>query len=315
MINLQNISQLLTHYPFKGYRGQGLSEYGLAGILITVVSVSGLMMLGGNLQQLWSNVFAFLNAKPQPAGTSAMAANTPAAAGGAAAQNSPGSMSFTTQNGSVITLPNFPSNASQLVETMGTNGATNSMVNALTAMAKQLLQSGSINQTQYNALINLSNAGHDIAGVEQVIEGAEASATSSQQFKNMTVNYNGASYTLDQLTMKIGFETESNDPTLLKNPMQTGNLLGLTQPFMAAYQAAVQSGVLSDPAVAQVINSMVSQINTLSQISNNTARQVLWQGLDVSATRKSEVSYTTNMDSAGICTTGGSTDTGVHCSS
>lgn len=153
----------------KRAAGQSLVEYSLVIGLVAIVCIGALMVMGTTL----STTFQEMAATWQAGGSS------PPANGGQAAQ--PPLTSNLPELGvggdfSSWTPANYPVNIRESIETLGGNGTTSQLANTLRAYAEQLLADDAITPEQYNSLINLSNAGHSLANVQQLVEGAVAQA-------------------------------------------------------------------------------------------------------------------------------------------
>ncbi|MBY0405024.1 MAG: hypothetical protein K2X66_14080, partial [Cyanobacteria bacterium] len=79
---------------------------------------------------------------------------------------------LTLSDGSSLDLENYPTDINSLVETLGPNGTTDLLVDAIRQLAQKLLAKGEITQAQANQLMALANSGHSWSNTQGVIESA-----------------------------------------------------------------------------------------------------------------------------------------------
>lgn len=285
--------------------GQALTEYLIIGALVLIVAIGALTVLGKTTSQLFANMLGSRNAGATTQASAAGGAGPSVTAGGgtssssassspAATSASGGSVTFTSANGTAISLPNYPENVSKSIDTVGANGTTDLLANQLVDMAKQLKAEGTISDQQYNSLVALSNQGHRLADFERILEGNYSPQT-ADKFETMTFTVQGQQYTGNEIHSVMGFQgamgAQISDPLNAPASDEIARLQSL-------YKSAQQSGAMSDPAVANVVQGLTSQIALLNQYVNNI----------------DDASARTDINSVGICGAGGSGDSGVHCS-
>jgi Flp pilus assembly pilin Flp len=292
--------------------GNTLPEYALIGSLVIVGSVGGLILLGGNLQGEFSSFGQSLK-RIQPS-QSASGFNLSQIAAQTGLSPSGNSVMYTTRTGAVIALPDYPQPISTTVNTIGANGTTALMANQILKIAQQLLDAGDISEEQYGTLVALANQGHYIAEVERILEAAAAQVTTSEEYESTTVSFNGKEYTMNSLRMLIGFGTGSNNPATIKNPLSDTRAYPEASKFQALYQAAIESGALSDPVSRQIVETLATEIVYLSEVANCTSTEILQNSLTPDQMTQRLTSHMTHRDSSGICREGRSLDNGIQCS-
>lgn len=297
--------------------GQSLTEYGLIVSLVVLSAITALSLLGGNTMMTLSNLVGTASAS-EPLGTAKLteppgsspvpSAQSPASPATGTAISPP---AFTTANGTDIQLANYPIDLHQSVATSGANGTTSLLANNLTSTAQQLLDAGDISQTQFNELMDLANQGHKLATIYGLLEQAheaDMAGKTSMGYENYELMYNGQMTPVWELQGMVGwFNTDPGTGFVVNDPLnQTMGVSGSdTERFRSLYQSLEQSGALSDPAIMAAVSDMSSQIVMAGKAVQD------WEDI-----LGSQASYgqQTNGNSAGICTTGGSSDTGTHCS-
>lgn len=304
--------------------GQSLTEYSVAIALVVLVVTPALILFGGQLKNAWQgfNTGISPTKRTQVAITNSTALQQ--------AMNA--TVRFQTAKGTMITLNSALSNPlDKNISTLGANGTTAMLADSLSNVAKQLLDSGDISQTQYNVLIQLSNAGHTQAQLQTVIEQAMKNMPQGEApytyMANTQVTLNGKTSSLYDIWNTLSYgapnggyryfpatDTAINTlPTDLLHP-PSSNVLSSLSAFLDVYHQAESSGALSDPAVAQVVSSLSTQIALSSDTLMQAVGEVYLGHSSAGQIPSLEVSVATNMNSAGICTTGNGTDSGVQCS-
>lgn len=242
----------------------------------------------------------------------------------------PGNMkiSFTTANGSNITIDNYPNTPlSQNVSTNGANGATQILANTIETMAEQLKSSGTLSTQQYNTLMALANQGHRLGELAGLSEQAAALGRSGSNYLTLNVKFDGENISVRDLGNMIGYSIPSNAgpkfdnstgsiyTTMPKDPLNpTYGAQGELQSFLDLYHQAERSGALNDPNINKIISSLSSQIALINESVDQAQGAVYVQMIAGNAFREQAASSLTHEKSATICTTGGGQDSGVQCS-
>jgi hypothetical protein len=283
------------------------------------------MLFGGNLKSLWQGFGGGL-AAPQVKTTQLGVTTLPSQKG-----LSSTTVSFKTAKGNTITLEGYQTSPlGQSIATLGANGTTTVLANNLAQLAQELLESGDISESQYNILIQLSDAGHKQAMIEAVIEHAAnsaAGASSSTFLDNTQVVLDGHTKTIGELWNSLGYNAPGGGgryftstgkvvntlPADLLHPASS-DVASSLEAFLDVYHQAESSGALSDPVVEQVVSSLSTQIALTSDALVQAVGQVYLGNSPAGQIQTLAASATTHMDSAGICTAGSGTDSGVSCS-
>lgn len=302
--------------------GQVTTEYALFGALIALLAIPAVILLGGNLNNLFGGMLAKDRASiAATAPNLAAVGNEPTAktAGMPAADFSnepslPGQVRFTLGNGKTLSLSGYPRELSKSVATAGANGTTGILASTIEQAAKQLLDAGSIDKSQYNSLIALANQGHRIGSIEKALEDVAASFKPGQSVLQTRLTIDGKTRIVDDLIETIGYNTGEDDLTTDINPMSDTRANAETGKLLKLYQASLSNGSLNDPNARQLVSGLVSQIAYLAEVATDTVR-----GLDTGEAKASNfldvmASQTTHADSMGICATGNARDSGVTCS-
>lgn len=90
----------------------------------------------------------------------------------------------TLSNGNTLSIPNYPMNLAQSIETLGPNGTTDILADSLMAVARQLKDS--IPEDEFNQLKALSEQGHRMAALQGLLEQAAINADGSKEAYNQS---------------------------------------------------------------------------------------------------------------------------------
>jgi hypothetical protein len=216
-------------------------------------------------------------------------------------------------------------NMAQMVDTSGANGTTELLASQLEQMAKQLLDTGKIDQAQYGSMVELANQGHRIAEIERQVELAAASTATKADFLKQKVSVDGKSYSMQQVFEDlIGWEDGINaSDRTPADAFSKNSVNDETGKFISLYQQLQHSGAMSDPQIKASVENLSGQITFLSELTQDASQTIFYNdltpkqmsGMMVADVKKNtSISQATNGNSAQICTTGNSSDTGTHCS-
>lgn len=264
-----------------GCPGQSLLEYTLIGALIAVVAIGGLSMLGLSTSNIFSNM---IQHKPQPvaqpqAGTLQVTNAATGTANSGSAQTG-----GTTVNAATIEA----SSAQQVVtQTTGANGATESYTQNIIKAAQKSLAAGTINQSDYDLIMQLANKGHEIATMQGLMQ--QAYETNNE---NGTITFNGQSTSVSELNFTL-YDSMDEIGALL-------NRIGTSLNYSN-----------KDPSLLQTIESNCGSINTLIRdiYSPTPGAQSQYDTLR----NAGGASNATNQSSANICAAGQHLDVNNHC--
>lgn len=291
-------------------QGQGLMEYSLLGGLLVVLGIGAAILLGNNVLE----VFASMVASDSKTGMAVTAKSTSSST--TTGTTSTSVAGITLSNGTYLSLPNYPADTAKAVVTTGVNGVTNMLATTIQDLSNQLQASGNLTPEQARQLIALANQGHKIAEIEKIVEDAVANSNNDPAaFLSTSLTHAGQTYAspLD-LAERIGYNTPSETEYVATD--------NETSAFMDMYQQLVNSGALADPQVQAVIGELVNQINVVADSVNSHVYKIE-DGIIPPADFQSHVaadtdaaipgSLVTDGYSSAICTVGGTTDTGTHC--
>ncbi|WP_303674138.1 hypothetical protein [Vampirovibrio chlorellavorus] len=302
-----------TNTGYRGPRhpGQGTLEYTMMGVLVLVICVGGLEILTGSLSSAWQ----ILHTEMQQKQVSEVAITDPKFTPSGSPTGA--GLKFVTLKGTVITLPSTVNNMEKSIETLGANGTTAVLVKSLEELIKQLVENRELNRTQSQSLIYLANSGHALAKMHKLTEDAIANTSTIEEYRFVIesipalVDLTEEGYHMHNIGCYYPHEL---DPLQPNAELQ---LFGVTGDFLRAYQKAVSSGALDDPAVRLVVEALTRKISNLSTVASHT-----FESLAHNEISHSEVSgfiaeniAKTHDSSAQICTTGNGQDSGTQCAS
>jgi hypothetical protein len=235
-------------------KGQSLQEYMLTGVLVVLATTVGLSLVGNNQTILVSKIFT----SPIPHVKAPDLVITP--------QTSPtaGNGSATTidlGNGQVITLGNFVTNSQTLYETAGANGVTLSLAAQIQQFAKALFDAGQITQTELDDFTALSNQGHRIASILQVLENVPSVADGY----STKVVFEGNEYLLNDLGQMIGVKArfdESGQTTIYEQDL-TSDIVSTgpeSAQFLKLFKKISTNASFSNPAISGLVTALSKQI-------------------------------------------------------
>lgn len=287
------------------HNGNTIMEYTLIGLLLIIFCIASMQIVGNNFN------LAIANIRDDMAGHK---------------QNAIAVMSI--KNGQLsgyhstltkIQLEQLQMSFSNKLQTTGVNGSTAILANQIASAAALSLSEGKIDQSQYNALMELANQGHKMAKIEAMVENALKLANGDiGVFNKTTFVIDGKTYTANQLANSVG--------SLSLNPGNLGDQSILNaanaipqaemQQFLNLYNQAVSNGALSDPLINSTVQSASTQIAMLGELTEDAIYN-LNNGGATDATLDGVIaaqsSNATHMASGSICTAGDFQDNGILC--
>lgn len=312
-------------------KGHSMTEYVLPVALVALAAIASLGILAQDLIGGFSSMEPKLAAKnaSNPSANPTNVAQSPA-------NPSEVTIAEVKPDVSNATLSTFTSNLQQSIESNGANGTTDLLSMQLTALSKQLLAEGKIDEAGANLLQALANGGHEVASAEKALEDAYLSGSS-------TVSYQGKSYPITEFTSKQMsfsiFPNGSNIPVVTENTIlnstKGGDLGPVMGNFIGLYQDALKNKALQDPAVRQQVSDLVVKIAAIEaavgfgtesiygekksgtpdqQLKNMTVSMLKDLGQVDDIHSPNYGSTMTHGNSASICVANGKgNDTGTHC--
>ncbi len=301
-----------------GYRGQTLGEYLLAAALVALVGLGGLIIVGNALQAELPALLDRIFGQVAP-GTAVATAPASNPAGDSAEEirvaDGSGLLPLSLPAGQNLDFSEYPTSLLQSVETAGANGTTRKLLSQLDQLIQQLETSGEADPDSLASLKALSNQGHAIAEIEQIVEAAAASTTDPNALLRMQVSWNGQEYSVQKLSQMLGTthwpKDYGGDTLGLASNYQWDNENQL-KAFIGIYHQLESSGALADPATHATVKSLATEIAFLSEtvehVVNTTAVDAGYVNLsDLAAAEL------THLKSEGICQAGGRSDSGFRC--
>lgn len=255
---------------------------------------------------------------------------------------------ITLDDGTQITLPEYPSDMALAIETEGVNGTTEKLLASLDNLIKALEAKGKLEAAESAQLKALSNSGHNIADIigktETVIEGFHGN---KQQLIETYNQYRAGDYKQNWLYSlsyirpqeiddwkRAGHQVNQFVPVRSISPstLQELEIVASTDPFdsrlqpsyistdLAAflnqYHTAQQTGALKNPQIKSVVQDLSKNLmlvtaqfrTTIHKMGDKDQYQATPDKL-----RDMVSSQLAHNDSKGICRTGNAQDNGIQC--
>jgi hypothetical protein len=234
-------------------------------------------------------------------------------------------------DGQWIYVDGVPKSLAQGVETLGTNGTTESLAQALRSLAEQLAEAGEISPTEAELVKKLANHGHQIAELERLVEQAlQASGGNMQLLRTMTFPFDGRQIHAGEAALLLG-EAEASNPNVPPF-LQLGFLERVTDPqllaingdnpfmgatrheFLETFREVQQSSGLQNEGVQSLISQLTLSIDRLSRDFASYTYDVTKGDLPPDQLQEMLISSLSDAKSIGICHSSGQhNDTGQQC--
>jgi hypothetical protein len=267
-------------------RGNSLVEYALPLALVGLLVFMGLESFSPSLQRLVKGSFNASggNGANERALTLRPIGSNPYT----------GAVTLTLRDGSQIDLTEMPRDLKGLVETLGPNGATDVLANAIQNLAKSLLAAGKITQDEANQLSALANNGHNLAFNQGVlIDLAQNSGGSTAVYKQKSDALFAERYQTARLVRDLdpqvvqffglrpqtsGLATGADGKFLYVNGDVKGDIIidsnrvldssiGADQfAFYNSFAPVMKTSLYQEPSVKAVLGSLVGSISLLSNV-------------------------------------------------
>jgi len=309
-----NRGKLSSRAPQGIWLGNSIPEYAVIALFLIFISLAGIQLLSANLNTAMAKVRDDMKTHQQAA-QSVLAADQAAAAAAASGASGMGA-GLTAAQAALL-----QQSLTDKVQTTGANGATELLANQLASAAALLLAQGTITPSQYDILMQLANQGHQIAQIQDLISNALTAAGGDKTtLENMTLVYNGQTYTVSQLAGMIGVNGPRPDAftttSILSLDPNDPSVESQLSTFISLYNKALATGALSDPTAFSTVTSAAQQIGNLGEVVEDSIYSVKINETSASTAsiQAAQSSNITNMDSSSICTTGSFQDNGVLCS-
>ena len=289
--------------------GQSLVEYSLAIGAVCLLSLGGLIMLGGSLRDFIPKILHKENAPTEQS----TAPSTPASPSSTAGTSH---LNITTSSGGTINVDDYPTDLKTTIVTLGANGTTDVLADTILKLAEQQLAAGTISQDQYNSLAALSNQGHYLGELAGAIQTAAANSTDGTTFNNTTAVIKGETVPIVSLNGMLGITGENyNDPSSMTlDALHAKDANPPLQQFNDLYQQALTSGAMNDPVVRQVVEDAASKIAQINTSLDYLAGGVSTETVSATSSTTFLAGLMVHQNASTICTAGNGSDTGVSCS-
>ena len=324
---------MLNRTKWNRNTGQGIAEYSLVGTLIALAVIAPFTLLGKNT----TTAFKGLNTKTQQQ-TIAKTANNTTLLNSISAPALPNmsNVGIGLSDGTQLQLNNYPAKVDSLVQTSGANGTSELLLSDLDSLIQQLSASGEITPSDASLLQQLSNQGHQMAGIEGLIEDAATKSNGQTSgFLSQVITYNGKTYKTNDLAKLIGV----GNPKFIDASPPPITFDGVT--FNAGSEVAQFFSLLTkvnqlnlDPTVLETVNILSKQISDVANIVQSGVNDVSMNNSPIADYVKNGIYWTSSEDpmpntaddlsglassvvtstnAATICNMDGSTDTGQQC--
>lgn len=278
--------------------GQSLSEYGLAGTLIAVAAVGGMLMLSDTTRQTFLDMLSGSKTGIQATstGTSHAQAQTPGTQ----------TITVTLDSGKTLTLHNYPANLQNAVETAGANGTTVLLADSIQAMADQLLELEEITPEQRNLLAAIANQGHRLAQIESLVEKAAVGSADKGAFLSTAIEFDGKLYSNPyDLAELVGTHEKQDNAARMGSEMQR---------FWDLYEGLYDTPLAKNDTVIKLLYGLGKQIDTVADAHETSVFHIARGTATLEELLQMQTSNLTAEDSTAICETGQGQDNGIHCS-
>lgn len=191
------------------FKGTSMPENSLTLGLVTLICVLALSLTGGSIR----DTFATVTREMQLPWMSDSGSDQDGGSGGGSGPGQGNSgrqknVTMTLADGTVVTLPNYPDNLAQSVETVGANGTTEELAKFIALTAEKLKAAGEIDETQYLSLIRLSNQGFKISGIQAKVQQAFETNLNNEFSQGNDWEYGTELQKLGISVIQTGFEPE-----------------------------------------------------------------------------------------------------------
>ncbi|MGE0200739.1 MAG: hypothetical protein AB7P76_07210 [Candidatus Melainabacteria bacterium] len=292
-------------------RGQSSTEYAFALAMVTVVCLGALWYFGDELlsgmtgmrAQMSGDSSATVAQAPIPTNPVPVAAGQPVPP--APAYPGAPNLTATLANGQIVSLPGYPDDIEKLVETAGSNGATEALLAQLDSLIAQMKAIEPVDTEQINRLQELSAQGHRIANIEKLLEDSVMASEAYTTSVDKMIPFDGKTYLFTDLASLIGYAAwpdQVGPPLSSQNPYSTSSEL---RTFVDLYTEAVNSGTLNDPAVHDIVTDAATKIAIVAETTEHMVNTMHGQVDEKAYFKEYSPSTTTYMESRRICEAGG----------
>lgn len=243
-------------------------------------------------------------------------------------------LQLTLADGTVMSVNNYPLELGKSIDTIGSDGTTTALSDALQQLARQLRAEGKITEDQFNRLAQLSNQGHRLAELMRQLEvSAEQSGTDKNRFFNQSIMVDNQPVRVEAVAMSFSNSPSSdrdqiaqllNDPSLSLGSYQNyfdpqhpeALFIGNEQrAFVTLFRSASENGAMAEPAIQRLVSDLASKILLTTRAVSSATHDAYTagSGANPNGFRDLVASKVTHTNSADICSAGGGVDQGIHC--
>ncbi|MBY0404109.1 MAG: hypothetical protein K2X66_09435 [Cyanobacteria bacterium] len=252
-----------------------------------------------------------------------------------------GAVKLTFRDGTSIQLEDYPSDVQKLIETLGPNGATDTLADALRNLAKKLLAEGKITTMEANQLAQLANFGHVLAKNQRIREDfAKESGDDSQLFADkikafqeqevlnikpvtqldpavaalFRMGASGPGVILDEKG-KVIYES-NGDPKLDYSKLEAVKIPKDHFDFIQEFGVVSHSRIFQEPVLKAVISALAVNISGIANDSGCFSNRAALSAFSVTPDQiNQKISDSSHKYSVDICAAGGGADSGIQCPS
>lgn len=295
-------------------KGSSLLQYSIIIALIALALVPVFYVFGRNILSSFNSLYQGLSGQQETLTKNTTPGNTPPSS---SPKGTPENPVKNCVNGECIIdfgdyiLTGIPDSFDMFIQTQGTSGGTDKVVELLTQIATQLEQEGLT--AEASEIMKLANCGHSIATIEKTYEDVQKTCNFDKDCIANQINIlEGQDVThvnsLDNIDLPVILAEYLKDPDLVKNYRPATSIN-----FIESYLSVINNPNIKDSTkgVVDVLSSNIMELaNTFHDYSHLTDIQVY----DKNKTLQDiDFSSLTNLDSALICASGKGVDAGVEC--
>jgi Flp pilus assembly pilin Flp len=292
----------------KGASGNALIEYTIIGAVILIAVIPSF----SNLGKAFADWLDYLKGDMNSHIVASQQAEAAQKGLLAAKEQEPEPSAKATSDGSTSIKPSdYSLNLTNVVQTIGANGATSQLAQELQALAKKMKDSGEIDQAEADKILALANQGFRLADLENLVETQSKNAGSTQAFLASSINFNGKTMSMQDVAGIIGYGTPTdltedikNDPNYM---MSTQYASPETLTFLNLYNDATGVNGIQNQEAKNVVTKLSSEIAYLTDAVSNLIYGASDPNITLENLRGNTASQATVYDSYGICYTGGAT--------
>ena len=296
------------------YKGSSLAQYSIIIALIAVGLVPVFYLFGKNISSSFNALYQGLSGQEAPLSKNANPVNADTKANLKGTPENPvkncvdGACSI--DFGDYI-LTGIPEKFDMFIQTQGTSGGTDKMVDLLTQIASQLQQEGLTSEA--SEIIKLANCGHSIGAIEKIYEDVQKTCNFDKDCivnQITTLEAQDATHvnSLDNMDLPVYLSQYMSDPESLKSYLPSTAIN-----FVESYVSVMNNPDIKD-STKGVIGELSYDIMKMAYTFHDCSHLTDTQIYDTNKTLQDiNFSDMTNLDSAIICASGKGTDTGVEC--